>query len=114
MRLLAIAILTLATAPSYAAEPTDKLTCKVVQNLQDVGQVSLPIPEVGKKAAIAEVGDFEIAIHGMGDNLYELEIYDIILPARNYAKGLLQESGDSLEITIWQRRIILSTHCTRH
>lgn len=96
------------------AQAAENIHCTVTQNLQDLGTMTLLLPGDGQKSGIADVGGFEVSIYGIESGLYELEIYDRRLPARNYAKGFLQEKGDLLEITVWQRSVLLSTVCMLH
>lgn len=87
------------------------LSCRVL----DAGSVvfkNMIQVEVGKKTALGEHGDFQFEVSSPEEGTFEIEVLDLAVPSRTYARGRLLSAKDTLQWSVWSRVAMVDVICS--
>ena len=98
------------SATSQNISGQQNLVCTVMQS----GEIQTKDPvtvSIGSEAVFGHHTDYHFKIKSMNSRLFELEIYEVQTPARNYATGVLESQSDQLKWAYWSREIWIEASC---
>lgn len=94
--------------PLHAA--SKNLLCEISKNKDLLVQKNVSVP-LGSKVLFAQIESYEFKMQNLGQEEYELEVYNIYEPSRTYIQTRLFETQDILKYTLWNRNILLEVQC---
>jgi hypothetical protein len=86
------------------------LICKVKVNSEEALETKVIIDE-GQKIKYASAENFTFFVKQINSTDYEIELLDMSVPSRSYAKASLNSGADKLQYSLWSRDMILESNC---
>ena len=90
-----------------------KFNCNVEINSDIVFSDTVKVHE-GEKTEFFSEGQYKLYINQRGTSEFELEVLDLSVPSRSYAKSNLNNSQDIIEYSLWSRDILFELKCELH
>jgi hypothetical protein len=102
-------ILLLALTFNYSTLAS-KFNCSVEVNGSAIFSDTVKVHD-GEKVQFFSKGQYKLFINQRGSSEFELEVLDLTVPSRSYAKSNLEKSNDIIEYSLWSRDILFELKC---
>lgn len=103
-----ILVALLATAPAY----TLTLDCSAIHNTKTIYTHRINIDARSRgEVKLPQLLYITPKVKSLGNNQYEIEVFNPNIPARYYSTGVLKTAGDFLKWASWDREAIFEIAC---
>lgn len=109
-RKLVLGVLSVGIFGLANAAGATELSCRVQDAGATVFERTIAV-EAGSKTALGEHGDFRIEVNSPEPGTFEIEVLDLGVPSRTYARGRLLAEKDTLQWSVWSRVAMIDVTC---
>lgn len=106
MKVISLALLTLFSTTCLASE----VTCSIKVNTQQDTVTKFKIEE-NERVKFGSADNLTFFLKRLTTRDFELELLDVNIPSRSYAKATLEKSSDHLQYSYWSREMLLEAEC---
>jgi hypothetical protein len=85
--------------------------CEITYNAQKSAPILVSVAAEKSPTLFLDNELFEMKLTRVKGNQFELEIYDREKPTRAYSRARIEEAGDTIGYTLWEREALLEVDC---
>lgn len=85
--------------------------CEIAYNAQKSAPILVSVAAEKSPTLFLENEIFEMKLTRIKGNQFELEIYDQLKPTRAYSRARIEQAGDTIGYTLWEREALLEVDC---